>query len=249
MFTPEERHRLGTELLEFAARDSRISGAAITGSAAANREDRWSDIDLAFGVTSAAQLPSALDDWTAYMYQQHRALHHLDVTFGAWIYRVFLLANTLQVDLAFVPAAEFRALTPAFRLHRGESQEPASMPPPQPEAVIGYGWLYALHARSCIARGKLWQAAYMINNLRDNVLALACLRHDLPAVQGRGFDLLPKEVLAHFDHSLIQHLDVAEISRVFASLMPEFLLEIEKADAALAVKLRNALLALPRLEK
>jgi len=51
MFTPEERDRLRSDLLEHAASDPHISGAAITGSAATGHEDRWSDIDLAFGVS------------------------------------------------------------------------------------------------------------------------------------------------------------------------------------------------------
>ena len=115
MFTPEERARLRSDLLEYAASDQRIGGAAITGSAAAQCEDRWSDIDLAFGVGATAELPNVLADWTAHMYQQHRALHHLDVRSGGWIYRVFLLPTTLQVDLAFVSATEFRALFPCLR--------------------------------------------------------------------------------------------------------------------------------------
>lgn len=55
-------------------------------------------------------------------------------------------------------------------------------------AVIGLGWLYALHSRSCIERGKVWQAEYMISAIRDQALALAALRHRLRATQGRGFD-------------------------------------------------------------
>jgi len=116
MFTPEQRARLRSELLEYAKRDQRICGAAITGSAASESEDKWSDIDLAFGLAEPADQQGALSDWTSYMYDKHVALHHLDVTAGAWIYRVFLLPGTLQVDLAFVPAAEFRPLAPTFRL-------------------------------------------------------------------------------------------------------------------------------------
>ena len=41
MFNSEERDRLRSDLLEYAAKDQRITGAAITGSAAAEREDRW----------------------------------------------------------------------------------------------------------------------------------------------------------------------------------------------------------------
>ena len=158
----------------------RSSGAAITGSAADAREDRWSDIDLAFGVGNAAELPTVLAEWTVHMYHRHLALHHLDVRSGEWIYRVFLLPCTLQVDLAFVSAAEFRALAPTFRLMFGEANEPRHVPPPRAGDIIGLGWLYALHARSCIARRNVWQAEYMISGVRANALALACIRHGLP---------------------------------------------------------------------
>lgn len=241
MFTPEERELLCAELLERAAKDQRISGAAITGSAAAAGEDRWSDIDLAFGVKDPGELPNVLSDWTVHMYEQHAALHHLDVNAGAWIYRVFLLASTLQVDLAFVPAAEFRALAPTFRLMCGEAKEPQHGQPPPAETIIGMGWLYALHARSCIARGKCWQAEYMISGVRDNALTLACIRHGLPAAQGRGLDQLPKVVAATFEGALVRQLDAAELSRCFRVAMDGLLREIRYADEALAGRLQAAL--------
>ena len=79
MFTPEERARVRSGLLEYAARDGRICGGAITGSAACQREDRWSDVDLAFGVAEAAEVPQVLADFTAHMYDRHRAVHHVDI--------------------------------------------------------------------------------------------------------------------------------------------------------------------------
>ena len=48
MFSPEEREGLRDDLLAAASLDRRISGGAITGSAALDNLDRWSDIDLAF---------------------------------------------------------------------------------------------------------------------------------------------------------------------------------------------------------
>src|SRR6185369_13190708 len=215
MFTVEERTRLRSGLLEHAASDQRISGAAITGSAAAEREDWWSDIDLAFGVRGTVELSEVLSDWTAHMYGEHRALHHVDVSAGAWIYRVFLLESTLQVDLAFVPASDFRALAPTFRLVSGEAKEPRHLPPSPAAAMIGFGWLYALHARVCIARGNVWQAEYMISGVRDHALALACIRHGVPAVHGRGMDLLPRDVTAVFEGSLVRGLETVELSRAF----------------------------------
>ena len=76
----------------------------MTGSATGGVQDAWSDVDLAFGVRDRAAIPDVLADWTPMMYREHGALHHVDVVVGAWTYRVFLLANQLQVDLAFAPA-------------------------------------------------------------------------------------------------------------------------------------------------
>jgi hypothetical protein len=241
MFTPEERAQLRSELLDHASRDARISGAAVTGSAAEEREDQWSDIDLAFGVFDAAELGNVLSDWTARMYDQHLALHHLDVKSGAWIYRVFLLPSTLQVDLAFVCAAEFRALAPTFRLMFGRANEPRHSPPPQPSDFIGWGWLYALHARSCIRRRRLWQAEYMISGIRDNALALASIRHGLPAAHARGVDQLPSRLTARFESSLVRQLDTAELWRAFQAVTDSLLAEIRCVDADLAGRLQETL--------
>jgi hypothetical protein len=115
VYSIEERERLRETLVATARADARISGAAITGSAALGVDDRWSDLDLAFGIADAARLGDALADWTNVMYRDHGALHHLDVSFGAAIYHVFLLGSTLQVDLAFFPAADFGATRPSFR--------------------------------------------------------------------------------------------------------------------------------------
>ena len=244
MFTPEERYRLRSHLLEYAANDPCIGGAAITGSAAADREDQWSDIDLAFGVIDAAEVPNVLAGWTAHMYGEHGALHHLDVRSGPWIYRVFLLASTLQVDLAFVSAAEFRALAPAFQLIFGKANDARPVAPPQRDDIIGLGWLYALHARNCIARRKMWQAEYMISGIRDNALALACICHDLPAVHGRGIDQLPSGVTAILEDSLVRDLNTAELWRAFQAAVDGLLGVIRSGDEELAGRLEETLLSL-----
>ena len=65
------------------------------------------------------------------------AVHDVDVVAAAWTYRVFLVSGGLQVDLAFVPSAEFRALSPAFRLVSGIEQEPSRFPSPGAGDIIG----------------------------------------------------------------------------------------------------------------
>lgn len=241
MFSPAQRADVRAELLNKAANDPRISGAAITGSAAAGREDRWSDVDLAFGVGDAFAVPEVLADWTAHMYRRHGALHHVDVAFGAWIYRVFLLPGTLQVDLAFAPATEFRALAPEFRLVSGKANEPGRFPTPSVESVAGLGWLYAIHVRSAIARGKLWQAESMISGVRDHALTLACLRHGLPSAHGRGLDSLPPEVLARFEPALVRGIEPCELRRAFRAAVAGLIEELAAAEERLAHALRGPL--------
>jgi hypothetical protein len=244
MYTPQQRDHLRLKLLEYAANDGRITGTAITGSAAAGCEDQWSDVDIALGIGDAGELPSVISDWTGHMYDTHHALHHVDVVFGAWTYRVFLLPSTLQVDVAFAPATEFRALSPTFRLILGCAQESRYVLPPRRTDIIGLGWLYALHARTCIAREKLWQAEYMISGVRDNALALACLRYGLPVVHGSGIDILPRQVAAQFEESLVRQIEVKELSRAHRVVIGGLLSEIRIADSDLAGRLDAVLMSL-----
>ena len=237
MFSVDDRAALRDALIDAARHDARITGVALTGSSSTGAEDRWSDIDLAFGVAAGANRAALIAEWTERMYRDHRAVHHTDVMAGAALFRVFLLLDTLQVDLAFWPESEFGAIASTFRLVSGSARERPAFPGPSAEPLIGMAWLYALHARSCIARGKVWQAEYMISGVRDHVLALACVRHGVPAVQGRGMDMLPREVTAPMADALVRSLDVAELRRAFAGACELLLVEVAAVDASLAARL------------
>lgn len=226
MFTPNDRATLRARLLEQAQADPRITAAAITGSAAANAEDQWSDIDLAFA--HATPLEPLLTDWTDKMYNHHNALRHTDLQFGPWLYRVFLLKNTLQVDLAFVPANEFRPLSPTFQLQFGQAHEPATPPEPQPEQLTGMAWLYALHVRSAIARQKPWQAEHMLTGMRNQLLALLCLRHSLPTAHGKGIDQLPTEIKTNLEPTLPANLTTPELTRAFRATTQTLTREVDE---------------------
>jgi predicted nucleotidyltransferase len=233
MYTPQERTALREALVEAARSDERVTGAALTGSAALDAEDAWSDIDLAFAV--AGEPEPVVADFTGRMYREHDAVHHMDVVVGRTVFRVFLLANTLQVDLAFWPEADFGATTPKFRLLFGTAQELDQVRPPEARRLIDLAWLHALHARSSIARGRGWQAEYMIGRVREYALALACLRHGLPAVEGRGLDRLPAEITTPFAETLVGGLD--DLDRPFHAVVELLAAEIDLADPGLGARL------------
>jgi hypothetical protein len=244
VFTPEERERLRGDLIAKARADARITGAALTGSASIDREDRWSDIDLAFGITNGAEIPAALAEWTACMYDEHGAVHHVDVRFGAWIYRVFLLSSSLQVDLAFAPQEEFAARGPTFKLLFGSAVERPHPQPTDASDLVGLAWLYALHVRPALARGKLWQAEYMLSAARDHVLAAACRRLGHSTSDARGIDLLPAAFLESFHAALVPHLESGAIVAAFSAVIRELIAEARHADPRLATRLEPALLEL-----
>jgi hypothetical protein len=243
-FTPTERSGLREALVTAARSDARIAGAALTGSAAVGAEDEWSDIDLYLGLAPDTDQQAVLADWTAVMYAEHGAVHHTDVWRRATVYRVFLLESTLQVDIAFAPADEFGAIGPTFKLLFGEAVEQTVPAGPDALDLVGMGWLYALHARSSIARGKAWQAEYMISGVRDHLLMLMCVRHGVPHAQGRGLHLLPPALSATVEPTLVRSLEPAELQRAFRASVDVLLTEIEYADAELAVRLAGPLRAL-----
>lgn len=231
MFSVSEREQLRRDLISAAEVDPRVVGAALTGSAATGEEDRWSDIDFALSVDR--EVDAVVTDWTALMYACD-AVSHVDVRHGSVLFRVFLLRSTLQVDIAFWPSSEFGATGPGFRLLFGEANELPQSGQPDRAGLVGLAWLYALHARSSIARGRVWQALYMINGMRDHVMSLRCLAEGVNAVQGRGLDDL-RDASA-FAGTLPLSTQPEELGRAFHVLVGLLLGEI--TDPALAQAVR-----------
>jgi hypothetical protein len=87
--------------------------------------------------------------------------------------------------------------------------------PAVPHDVFGWGVVYALHARACIERGRVWQAEHYVGDVRDHALSLACLREGVPAAHARGYDDLPAEILARFDDT---HVGATEPDPLRAAL-------------------------------
>jgi len=239
MFSVPERDRVRARLLELAEADPAVVAAAITGSHAIGEEDRWSDIDLAFAVDG--ELAEVLGRWTELLCGEFAALHHWDLPFGSAIYRVFLLSGGLEADLAFTPAAEFGPRGPAWRTIFGATVRPVPSAPPRRDDLVGLGWHHVLHARTCIERGRPWQAEHWISALRDQVLALACLRLGHPTGYAKGADLLPPELRASLVPALVCSLEEAELRRALAAAAAALAAEVERTDAGLATRLRPIL--------
>jgi hypothetical protein len=239
VFTVEERDAVRGRLLDLAQDDPTVSAAAITGSAAAESADRWSDVDLAFGIRG--DMSQALLHWTSVVYTEFAALHHWDLPSGSSIYRVFLLPGCLEVDIAFTPESDFGPRGPNWRTVFGATVEVPTTEPPGRDDLVGLAWHHVLHARICIERGKPWQAEWLISGVRDHVLALACVRLGYPARFAKGADLLPHEITATVEPTLVRGLDEAELRRALSAAAAALTAELKRGDAALADRLRPTL--------
>jgi hypothetical protein len=224
-FTVDERERIHERILEIAGSDGRIVAGAVVGSLAIEEGDRWSDLDLTFGVTPEDQTLEVLERLTEPLVKEFAAVHLFDLPHRESIFRVLLLQGCLQVDLSVTPASKFGPIGPKFRMLFGSYTDRLPIPDPSAGVLLGYAVHHAVRARFCIERGRFWQAEYWISGARDYTLSLACLRQGLSPHHGRGFDQLHAEIQTRVKDSLVTSLDRAELLRALASVVSELLTE------------------------
>jgi hypothetical protein len=235
VFTAQQRNALCERVLRLAEEDERVVAGALVGSLAVEAGDRFSDVDLTFGVADTVQVAQVLDDWTRVLASDLDAVQLADLQRGPATYRVLLMPDALQLDLSMRPAAEFRPGGPRFRLLFGEAAADDPAPPVRGDLFIstpavagdifGWGVIYALHARACIERGRVWQAEHYIGAVRDHALSLACLRQGVPPVQARGYDDLSAEVRARFEDAHVGALEPGPLRGALAASVDALLHE------------------------
>jgi hypothetical protein len=242
VFTVEQRGALREHVLRLGEEDERVVAGAVVGSLAVDGGDRFSDVDLTFGVADHVRVADVLDDWTRLLIDELDAVQLAVLERGPTTYRVFLLPDTLQLDLSMTPAAQFRPAGPRFRLVFGETAADDPEVPTPPVAgnlfistpavagdIFGWGVIYALHARACIERGRVWQAEHYIGAVRDHALSLACLREGVTAVQARGYDDLSAETLAQFEDAQVGALEPGALRAALATSVLALMREGEEA--------------------
>jgi hypothetical protein len=230
MFTIEQRDALRERVLRLAEHDNRVVAGAAVGSLAMDGGDRFSDLDLTFGIADHVPVTDVLNDWTRMLIDERDAVQLVDLERDPTIYRVFLLPDTLQFDLSMTPAAQFRPAGPRFRLLFGKTAAalaaaatplaPGTLVIPTPivaHDLFGWGVIYALHTRACIERGRLWQAEHYVGAVRDHALSLACLREGRVAAQARGYDDLSAETLARFAAAHVGAVEPDALRRTLAA--------------------------------
>jgi hypothetical protein len=217
VFSVGDRDRLRDRLLEMASSDPRVVAGALLGSLAHDQGDRWSDLDIMFAVTDDAPASEVLEAWTRDLVDTLDAAQLFDLPSGPIIYRVFLLPNSLELDLSFTPASEFGARGPKFRLLFGAAVQRPPREAAPAEELFGYAVHHAFHARTCIERAQYWQAEYWISAVRDHALHLECHQRGLDGSYGRDFDRLPADVTEPLRDAIVRSLEPVDLRSALGS--------------------------------
>lgn len=216
------REEIRKAILQRAKEDKRIVSAAIIGSYAKGTVDRWSDIDLTFGVAENYAIEEVLGNWTEYIKGELKGIDLLDTYRGSTIYRVFILPGNLQVDLSFSPEKEFGPLNKDFVLLYGKQFDKPQQPIQSVDNLFGWIIHHLIRTKYCLERNRVWQAEYWLSEARDYMLKIACMERGLNPDRGRGFDDLPSEILTYAYDSYVREVRREEIllsiKRVVAAL-------------------------------
>jgi len=219
-FTALYRESVREAIISKAKEDKRIVSAAAIGSYARGEVDRWSDIDLTFGVREAYPISEIIESWTDYIIREFSGSVLFDTHFGKTTYRVFVLPICLQLDLSFSRETEFGAIRKPFQLLFGKQYEKRTDIKPQATTeIFGIMVHHLLRARICAERNRLWQGQFWISQARNYALKLACISRGLESDYGRGFDTLPNEILLPFRNSLVCKLTKGEILRALKEII------------------------------
>ncbi len=218
-YSVEDRSRIQEFLIEHARSDPRITDAALVGSESVGKNDRWSDIDLTFGVGKKVDLDALMADWSELLEKNFQTVQLFDLVYEHSTYRVFLTPDCLQIDLSFTPTSHFGAITENFKILFGKENDRPKKNEPDPRTVYGYFVLYALKTRASIERGRLWQAIGFLEAGREQLMVLACLKYGLNPFDGRGYDELPGSLKDQLAKSLVAVMDASVIKNALGIMV------------------------------
>ncbi len=220
--------------------DPRLIAGALIGSTAAGGGDKWSDLDLTFGLVDGVRIEDVLADWSVSLEKEFGAVYLFDLPYQTTTYRVFLLPSTLQVDLSFTPGKRILGQGLKHNILFGNplDREQAKQLPPR--HFFGLAVVFLFHARACIARDRIWEAEYCIGAARDETLSLACLRRGLKTTYGRGFDDLPRDSLKPFVGTLVRSLEKKELERALGRSV-DLLMQNSEGVSELALRIEPQL--------
>lgn len=244
LFTPEERQQTLDQMLTALQTDDRIAGVLVVGTGAVGFADRYSDIDLAVVVHTAADAPPVYDYWRAEFKTRLPVRHDFEAPRGPNIFLFgLLLDHFLEIDASFQCLDNLVARRARWCIAFDRSNRIAEImqtswdtreEPDRQEQYLRWLksiWYYITHVTIHAQRGHLWRAVLDLEDLRHRTVILAGLRHDLETRHYREAHRLPPDFLDALQGTLVTSLDEADIIRALRAAIDCFFHEARALDA------------------
>lgn len=212
MISPYQREKVLDQSVQGLIGDVRVAGVLLIGSGVDGFIDELSDIDLLVVVNDVADVTPVHDDWTRTVHQRFPVLHHARTPFTESHHlQIFILDELLEVDTSFIALESLEPRWDRGRIlfdrtgvvadHLKHARRPESR-------LEDYLWLFdqachrVMEGRKALHRGKLWQAALVLDELRTVTAQLAGLVV-VGSIRQRDVDRLPQAFLAMLAETVV----------------------------------------------
>lgn len=224
MFSVAERDETLHALKTLLQSDSQIIGLVLVGSGATDFQDASSDINLLVIVDPASTIFEVFQRVHLAFKEQFTPLvsHHLSYPdeYRWWL----MLSNYLPLDFHFVRPGHLVLYQEAWKVlldragdlpHRLEHAVRAESDDPVEayRRVMHTIWLPIVKCVAAIRRKRVWQAMYLLEDLRERAVELAALNHQVTLHDYAGVDDLPEMFLVRLKHTLPTSTSIPALRR------------------------------------
>lgn len=173
MFSQLYRERARDRIIDEVKADKNILSAASIGSYARNEVDRWSDIDLTFGIDSATSSADAIEQYKKFIKEEFQGEFLFKISLKPIDYIVFLLPGCLQIDLSFSPQNHFGPLSEHFELLFGtHGAKPEVEPPSEIKEKFGLIVHHLLRSYVSLKRKQIPKAVDWLSKAQKYAMSI-----------------------------------------------------------------------------
>jgi predicted nucleotidyltransferase len=254
LYTPQRRAEIQENLLTFLQTDEQIAGVVLVGSGAEEYRDSYSDINLLIAVADNMTVYAVYHKWKTRLIALYPRIagYEIQQANEAFHY-TSLLDNFLVLDLQFAKARRTiahhkpwkicfdRTGTLQETLEKAYSDEQNEAPLREYTRLIDTIWQPILKCATALRRNEIWRALHLLEGLRNQVVEIAGMNHNIDTHDFTDVDRLPEMFLVHLRHTLPTGTGVPAIRRALRTTVVLLFDEIEALETRLAVSKASTL--------
>ncbi len=249
LFTPERRQEVLDDLIMFFRADDDIAGLVLVGAdtptVAVN--DPYGGLWLRVVLKNGAVFPSVYTKWRKRLYHVLPAAYLYDETLEPDQVQLHLLLDDyLEISLLFTRLVDLRAVRKPWcvlfdqteakdirpTLEATQDEQRVSAPVRTYQELMQRSWQPIVRCVAALKRGETWRALHMLDQVRDAMIQIAAINHNLEARGYAEVDQLPEMFLVRLRHTLPTDSSEVAIRRALRMTLQLFFSVAEEFETA-----------------